>query len=62
LKRLHLVHFGTVSVLFSMMLIVAYLHLAGFFDWVTEESCRPWLESVPQFSKPPPEANPLKPA
>jgi Na+/H+ antiporter NhaD/arsenite permease-like protein len=28
--------FGTVVLLFSMMLIVANLHLAGFFDWLTE--------------------------
>jgi Na+/H+ antiporter NhaD/arsenite permease-like protein len=28
--------FGTVVLLFSMMLIVANLHLAGFFDWMTE--------------------------
>src|SRR5712691_3284095 len=33
---LHLIHFGTVVLLFSMMLVVAYLHLAGLFDWVTE--------------------------
>jgi Na+/H+ antiporter NhaD/arsenite permease-like protein len=33
---LRLIHFGTVVLLFSMMLVVAYLHLAGFFDWVTE--------------------------
>jgi Na+/H+ antiporter NhaD/arsenite permease-like protein len=28
--------FGTLVLLFSMMLLVAYLHVAGFFDWVTE--------------------------
>jgi len=28
--------FGTLVLLFSMMLIVANLHLAGFFDWLTE--------------------------
>ncbi|MGD1156829.1 MAG: anion transporter [Terriglobia bacterium] len=33
---LHFIHFGTVVLLFSMMLLVAYLHLAGFFDWITE--------------------------
>ena len=33
---LHFVHFGTVVLLFSMMLVVAHLHLAGFFDWVTD--------------------------
>jgi Na+/H+ antiporter NhaD/arsenite permease-like protein len=35
-NSLRLIHFGTVVLLFSMMLVVAYLHLAGFFDWVTE--------------------------
>lgn len=35
-NALHLIHFGTIVLLFSMMLVVAYLHLAGFFDWVTE--------------------------
>jgi len=35
-NSLHLIHFGTVVLLFSMMLVVAHLHLAGFFDWVTE--------------------------
>ncbi|HYM79669.1 MAG TPA: anion transporter [Candidatus Dormibacteraeota bacterium] len=35
-NALHLVHFGTVVLLFSMMLVVAYLHLAGLFDWVTD--------------------------
>jgi Na+/H+ antiporter NhaD/arsenite permease-like protein len=33
---LHFIHFGTVVLLFSMMLVVACLHLAGFFDWITE--------------------------
>src|SRR5438128_3813670 len=33
---LHLIHFGTVVLLFSMMLVVAYLHLAVFFDSVTD--------------------------
>jgi Na+/H+ antiporter NhaD/arsenite permease-like protein len=33
---LHFIHFGTVVLLFAMMLVVAYLHLAGFFDWITE--------------------------
>lgn len=32
-NSLHLIHFGTIVLLFSMMLVVAYLHLAGFFDW-----------------------------
>ena len=35
-NSLRLIHFGTIILLFSMMLVVAYLHLAGFFDWVTE--------------------------
>ena len=35
-SSLRLIHFGTIVLLFSMMLVVAYLHLAGFFDWVTE--------------------------
>lgn len=35
-NSLRLIHFGTVVLLFSMMLVVACLHLAGFFDWVTE--------------------------
>ncbi len=35
-NALHLIHFGTVVLLFSMMLVVAYLHLAGFFDWITD--------------------------
>ena len=35
-NALHLIHFGTTVLLFSMMLVVAHLHLAGFFDWVTE--------------------------
>jgi Na+/H+ antiporter NhaD/arsenite permease-like protein len=30
------IDFGTVVLLFSMMLIVAHLRLAGFFDWITE--------------------------
>jgi len=32
----HFIDFGTIVLLFSMMLLVAYLHLDGFFDWVTE--------------------------
>ena len=35
-NSLRLIHFGTIVLLFSMMLVVAHLHLAGFFDWVTE--------------------------
>lgn len=36
-NALNLIHFGTVVLLFSMMVVVAYLHLAGFFDWVTDQ-------------------------
>ncbi len=32
---LRTIDFSTIVLLFSMMLIVAYLHLAGFFDWIT---------------------------
>src|SRR5262245_60261266 len=34
-NALHYIDFSTIVLLFSMMLIVAYLHLAGFFEWVT---------------------------
>src|SRR5438309_4346031 len=34
-EALRHVDFGTIVLLFSMMLIVAYLHLAGLFDWIT---------------------------
>jgi len=37
-NSLRLIHFGTIVLLFSMIAVVAYLHLAGFFDWVTELS------------------------
>src|SRR6187399_995909 len=30
------VDFATIVLLFSMMLVVAHLRLAGFFDWITE--------------------------
>lgn len=33
---LRAIDFSTIVLLFSMMLIVAHLHLGGFFDWVTE--------------------------
>jgi len=39
-EALHFIDFGTVVLLFSMMLIVGYLHLAGFFEWITEEIIR----------------------
>src|SRR6266436_4270913 len=35
-KSPHPIHLGTIVLLFSLTLVVAYLHLAGFFDWVTE--------------------------
>jgi Na+/H+ antiporter NhaD/arsenite permease-like protein len=35
-NALRLIHFGTVVLLFSMMVLVGYLHLAGFFDWITD--------------------------
>lgn len=34
-EALRFIDFSTVVLLFSMMLIVATLHLAGFFDWIT---------------------------
>jgi Na+/H+ antiporter NhaD/arsenite permease-like protein len=33
---LRFIDFGTIVLLFSMMLLVAYLRLDGFFDWVTD--------------------------
>jgi Na+/H+ antiporter NhaD/arsenite permease-like protein len=33
---LHSIDFSTLVLLFSMMLIVAHLHLAGFFEWVAD--------------------------
>jgi len=33
---LRFIDFPTLVLLFSMMILVVYLHLAGFFDWVTE--------------------------
>src|SRR6266571_5458539 len=33
---LRFIDFGTIVLLFSMMLLVAYLHVAGFFDWLAE--------------------------
>src|SRR5579864_7861425 len=37
---LHFIDFSTIVLLFSMMLLIAYFHLDGFFDWVTE-----WIAS-----------------
>src|SRR5215467_6517617 len=36
LDALRVIDFSTIVLLFSMMLIVATLHLAGFFDWITQ--------------------------
>ena len=33
---LRFIDFGTIVLLFSMMLLVAYLHVAGFFDWLAD--------------------------
>jgi Na+/H+ antiporter NhaD/arsenite permease-like protein len=33
---LRYIDFSTLVLLFSMMLLVAYLHVAGFFEWITE--------------------------
>ena len=35
-EALHFIDFGTLVLLFSMMLVVGCLRLAGFFDWITE--------------------------
>lgn len=35
-EALHDVDFPTIVLLFSMMLLVAYLHLGGFFEWFTD--------------------------
>lgn len=35
-EALRFIDFGTIVLLFSMMLLVGYLHLAGFFEWVIE--------------------------
>ena len=39
-EALRFIDFGTLVLLFSMMLIVGYLHLAGFFEWITEQIIR----------------------
>ena len=36
-QALRFIDFGTLVLLFSMMLVVGCLHLAGFFEWVTEQ-------------------------
>ena len=35
-QALRFIDFPTIVLLFSMMLLVAYLHVAGFFDWVAD--------------------------
>jgi Na+/H+ antiporter NhaD/arsenite permease-like protein len=35
-KALYFIDFGTIVLLFSMMLIVGNLHLVGFFEWSAE--------------------------
>jgi len=35
-QGLHSIDYATIVLLFAMMVVVAGLHLAGFFDWVTE--------------------------
>ena len=39
-EALRFVDFGTLVLLFSMMLVVGCLHLAGFLDWITEQIVR----------------------
>src|ERR1700756_107164 len=39
-EALHFVDFGTIVLLFSMMLIVGNLHLVGFFEWAAETVLR----------------------
>src|SRR5438477_3220548 len=36
-EALRFIDFGTLVLLFSMMLVVGYLHLTGFFEWITDE-------------------------
>jgi Na+/H+ antiporter NhaD/arsenite permease-like protein len=36
-EALRFIDFGTLVLLFSMMLVVGYLHVTGFFEWVTEQ-------------------------
>ncbi|MBV9609708.1 MAG: anion transporter [Acidobacteria bacterium] len=36
-EALRFIDFGTIVLLFSMMLVVGCLHLTGFFDWITEQ-------------------------
>jgi Na+/H+ antiporter NhaD/arsenite permease-like protein len=39
-EALRFIDFGTLVLLFSMMLVVGCLHLAGFFHWITEQIIR----------------------
>ena len=39
-EALHFIDFGTIVLLFSMMLIVGNLHLVGFFEWTAETVLR----------------------
>ena len=36
-EALRFIDFGTLVLLFSMMLVVGYLHLTGFFEWIAEQ-------------------------
>ncbi len=36
-QALRFIDFGTLVLLFSMMMVVGCLHLAGFFEWITEQ-------------------------
>jgi len=40
-EALRFIDFGTLVLLFSMMLLVGYLHLTGFFEWITEQIVAP---------------------
>src|SRR5579864_2252835 len=39
-EAVHFIDFGTIVLLFSMMLIVGNLHLVGFFEWTAETVLR----------------------
>jgi Na+/H+ antiporter NhaD/arsenite permease-like protein len=39
-EALRFIDFGTLVLLFSMMLVVGCLHLSGFFEWITEQIVR----------------------
>src|ERR1041385_5167662 len=44
-EALRFIDFGTIVLLFSMMLIVGNLHLVGFFEWITRLVLR-WIKPV----------------